>query len=341
MSRGKRESHWLVIRRCLAIIQRAQRGPASRDELIQAVLTQEGREAYGETEGQTLYRRLEKDRRRIRENLMVDLFFDRQAGGYVIRDTWRPLLDLPDEDLETIAWLEQIFEHDSPQHDEVHALLGRLRFYLALERRREIERFRTTLAVDLGQRDEDEISPAVWNGLTKALVERRRVEFSYHSPQQEDGVPRRHVVDPYERYFDTVRGHYYLRGWCRYTDGPLGRYEQGRYFYYRLGRIGDLRVLSNKLPPCSPSSPRYPVVYELASQVARLGITHHREIEVKETERQEDGSVLVRGETDNLFWAVRTLLHYGPNCRVLGGPKMRWEMQKVVREMAEMYAEGE
>ena len=340
MPQGKRGSQWLVIRRCLALIQRAQRGPASQDELLQAVLNQEGPEAYGETSGKALQRRLENDLHRIRNDLLVDLYFDRRVGGYVIRDTWLPLLDLPDKDLATIAWLEQTFGHDSPQHDEVHALLGRLRFYLAPERSVVIERRHTALAMDLGQRDEDEISPAVWAGLTKALVKRRRVEFAYRSPQQEDGVPRRHVVDPDERYFDTVRGHYYLRGWCHYTDGPLGRYEQGRYFYYRLGRIADLRVLPNKLPATLPTAPRYAVEYELTPQVAQLGITHHRGLEITKIERQETGGVVVSGTTDNLFWAVRTLLHYGPNCRVLGGPEMLWEMRKVVREMAKIYAES-
>lgn len=341
MSRGKRESQWAVVRRCLAIIRRAQRGPAGREDLIEAVLGQEGPDAYGETEGQVLRRRLENDLRRIRDSLLVELYFDRREGCYVIRDTWLPLLDLPDEDLATIAWLEQTFDLDSPQHDEVHALLGRLRFYLPLERRAEIERSRTALAMDLRQRDEDEIGSAVWNGLTKALVERRRVEFSYRSPQQEDGVPRRHVVDPYERYFDTVRGHYYLRGWCHYTKGPLGQYEQRRYFHYRLGRIADLQVLPNRLPPFPPSAPRYPVVYELTPRVARLGITRHREVEIASIEQREDGSVVVRGETDNLFWAVRTLLHYGPNCRVLGGPEMVREMRKTVEEMAGIYGVGE
>jgi len=340
MSRGKRESHWMVVRRCLAIIQRAQRGLASREELIQAVLAQEGQEAYGGTGGQALHRRLENDLRRIRDSLMVDLNYDRRAGGYVIRDTWLPLLDLPDEDLETIAWLEETFGLDSPQHDEVHALLWRLRLYLDTERRAEIERCRTALAMDLRQRDEDEISPAVWNGLTKALVERRRVEFFYRSPQQEDRVPRRHVADPHERYFDAARGHYYLRGWCHYTDGPLGRYEQGRYFYYRLGRIGDLQVLPDKMPPFAPSAPRYAVEYELTPRIARLGVTRHPGIEVRETERREDGSAIVRGETDNLFWAVQTLLHYGPNCRVLGGPDMVREMRKIVEEMARIYGVG-
>jgi predicted DNA-binding transcriptional regulator YafY len=339
MTYGKRESQWMVMRRCLAILRRVQRGPARRDELVCAVLDQEGADAYGGAEGKALSRRLENDLRRIREGLMIDLYYDRQVGGYVLVDAWLPLLDLPDEDLETIAWLEQIFDHDSPQHDEVHALLGRLRSFLSPERRGEIERSRTALVVDLGQRDEDRIAPLVWENLTSALG-RRRVELTYLSPQQPDGAPRRHVVDPYERFFDTVRGHYYLRGWCHYTDGPLGRRDQRRYFYYRLGRIADVRILPDVLPPIPPAAPRYAVAYELAPRVARLGVTRHRDIEIAEIQRREDGRALVHGETQNLFWTVRTLLHYGPNCRVLGGPELLREMRQVVHKMADMYENG-
>ena len=339
--RGLRESQWLVIRRCLAIIRRAQRGPATRDELIQAMLEEERPKVYGELDDEkALRRRLEKDLGRIRNNLMVDLRFDRRAGGYVIKDTWLPLLDLPDEDLATIAWLEQTFDHDSPKHDEVHALLGRLRFYLATERKRKIERHRTALVMDLRQRDEDEIRPVVWDGLTKAFMERRQVELLYLSPRYEDELPRRHVVEPYEPYyFDTTRGHYYLRAYCRRVEGPDGRADPCRYLTYRLGRILGLTVLPQKLPPMPPRALRYAVEYELTPKIARLGITRHPGIDIQEVKRREDGSVVVRGETGNVFWAVRTLLHYGPNCRVLGGPEMLREMRTTVQKMAEMYAE--
>ncbi len=56
------------------------------------------------------------------------------------------------------------------------------------------------------------------------------------------------MVDPWERYFDITRGHYYLRGYCHYTHGPHGRHDQARYLYYRLGRIVSLEVLPEKLP---------------------------------------------------------------------------------------------
>jgi predicted DNA-binding transcriptional regulator YafY len=322
----------------LAIIRRVQRGPASRDELIEAVLIQEGGDAYGGTDGRVLHRRFQEDMRRIRDELLINVRFDRQLGGYTIRDTWLPLLDLPDDDLATIAWLEETFDMASPQHDEVHALLDKLRLYLGMERLAVIERSRTALTVDLHQRDEDEIAPSVWNGLTKALAQHRQVELLYLSPQYEDGQPRRHRVDPYDRTFDTARGHYYLRAYCRRADTSAGLEEPRCYIDYRVGRILELEVLSQKMSPLPPTAPRYAVVYELAPRVARLGISHQPEIDVQQIERREDGSALVHGETGSVFWAVRALLHYGPNCRVLGGPEMVREMRAVVRGMAEMYA---
>ena len=345
MPRGRRESQWLVMRRCLAIIHRVQRGPASWEELIEAVLAQEGHDAYGEATGETAsqarHRRLENDLRRIRENMDVDLCFDRQAEGYVIKGAWRPLLDLPDEDLATMAWLEETFGLESPQHDQVHALLGRLRLCLGTERLAALERCRTALAVDLGRRDEDRIRPGVWDGLTKALLERRQVELMYLSPRYEDGQPRRHLVEPYERYFDTTHGHYYLRAYCCRVEGPDGRDDPRCYRTYRVGRILELTVLPQKMSPLPPAAPRYAVEYELAPKVARLGVTRQRWIEIEEIERHEDGSALVRGETASLFWAVRALLHYGSTCRVLGGPEMVREMRQVVQEMAELYVDGE
>ena len=302
MTRGKRESTWMVIRRCMSIIRCAQRGPASREELIQAMLRAENPDDDGDPEDErALQLRLEKDLQRIRERLLIDLYFDPQAGGYVIKDTWLPLLDLPDEDLVTIAWLEQTFGHETPKHDEVHAFLGRLRLYLDPERVRLIEEARTALEMDLRQRDEDEIQPGVYTDLTKAFVSRRQVELVYLSPQYEDGQLRRHIVEPYEPYyFDATRGHYYLRAYCRRVEGSEGVQHPHTYYTYRLGRIQELRVLPRKLSPVAPRPPRYEVIYQLAPEIARLGVTRHPEIEVHEVERREDGSAVVRGETESV-----------------------------------------
>jgi len=337
MRRGRRESQWAVVRRCLAIIRRAQRGPATREELWQAAVEEEGAEPAGEAR----WIRLAKDLARIRDELGVELRFERELGGYTIRETWLPLLDLPPEDLATIAWLEQTFGPDSPQHDPVHAFLGRLRLYLPPERLGELERQHTTLVLDLARRDQDPIASAVWEGLGRALASRRRVEFAYLSPQWEDATPRRQVVDPYERYFDPARGHYYLHGWCHYSVGPEGRQPVERYIDYRLGRIRDLCLLPERLPLQPPRPPCYAVEYELAPEVARLGVSRPRGITVREVLPYEDGRARVVGESDNLFSAVQALLHYGAACRVLGGPELLARMRATVRKMAENYGEGE
>jgi len=339
MKRGKRDSEWLVIRRCLAMMHRLQRGPASREALLEAVIAQEGPDAYGDAQGPALQRRFENDLARIRERLGVEVHFDRTLQAYIIADLWVPLLDLPDEDLATIAWLETTFGPDSPQHDEVHALLQRLRFYLSPKRKGVLERCRIALAVDLRQRDEDEIAADVWKALNKAVATRRRVTFEYRSPRQDDGVPRRHVVDPYDLTFDTARGHYYLRGWCHSVDGPRGTYTMQRYFDYRVGRIQHVEMLPTRLPPTRPTPPRYAVVYELAPQVARLGISHHPHIEILHVERHTDGSAVVHAQTESLFGAVQALLHYGAACRVIGGPEMLHRMRRAVQDMARLYPE--
>lgn len=333
--RGTRESTWLVARRCLAIVRRVQRGPATREELVRAVLHQEGKDAYDGAEGDTLKSKLEKDLIRVRRRLRVDVFYDRQAGGYVIKDTWLPLLELPDEDLATIAWLEQTFGPESPQHEEVHALLGRLRSYLDIDRRREIMRQREQVAVDLRRRDEDEIPDAVTARLEDAMHRRVRVTFDYYAPGRPDEASRRHTVDPYERYFK--RGHEYLRGYCRSIEGPEGRHEPRVYYTYRLGRIANVQVLSQRLPPTRPPVRTYEVVYELAPVIAKGGVSSHHAIDIDTVEHRDDGSAVVRGMTEDPFATVQALIRYRHNCKVIGGSAVVQRMEEAVRKMAEVY----
>ncbi len=286
---------------------------------------------------------MENDLHRIRGHLGVEVRYSRETGGYIIRELEVPLLDLPDEDLATLGWLMETFGPGAPQHDAVHGLVHRLCLFLGRERRLRVDRYkdryRSTLAVDLRQRDADAISSDVWERLTRALEERRWIAFDYISPRNPDRQPRRHIVAPVRRYFDPTRGHYYLRGWCQRITGPEGEVYAGRYITYRLGRMSHLRVLPDVLPPQLPRPPRYEVIYELSPFIARQGVSRHPEITVYRIEPQPDGGAIVYGETDDLFWAVQRLLQYGAGCRVRGGPELLAEMRRVVREMAELYRE--
>ncbi len=333
-----REDSTTVLKRCLAMVRQLQRGPATKAQLIQSALAGAGQEAYGGSSGRALTKRFEADKKKLRDIFGLEWRYSRSTETYELLDTWEPLLDLPDEALTAIAFLQETFDPSTPLHDQVQSLLGSLVGYLSARRRGDLERRRTALAVEWGQRDDDVIAPAVEAGLSRALVEHRLIAFDYTSPTQADGAPRRHTVEPWERYFDAVRGHYYLRGYCRRTAGPPGEYEQNRYMHYRLGRINRLEVLPQKLPPIPPRAPRVELVYRLSPQIARRGeVTRHPGITISRTERQADGGVVVHAETDNVWWAVRTLLHYGANCQVLGGGEALFEMRHTVGEMARVY----
>lgn len=179
--------------------------------------------------------------------------------------------------------------------------------------------------------------PQVWEALTQALAHRQRIELTYLSPRRPAATPHQHIVEPYERYFDPVQGHYYLHGWCLYTLEATNQLPRRHYIEYRVGRILHARLLPEKLPLNPPPAPHYAVDYELAPEVARHGITRQPRIEILAIERRDDGSALVHGQTTDLFWAVETLLHYGATCHILGGPEVLERMCAVVSRMSAIY----
>jgi predicted DNA-binding transcriptional regulator YafY len=338
-----RESTWTVVRRCLALLRRLQRGPATRDELIGAVLAAVDAEAYGGAEGKALWKRFEADKRHLREVFGLEIRYRRASGTYTLIDSREPLLDLSDRALEAIAFLQETFEPRTPNYKLVQELVNQLTRYLTPERRAEMARARVALAVQWGRRDRDMLAPGVDRALTKALISRRLIAFDYYSPSQPDGQPRRHTVEPWERYFDSARGHEYLYGYCRQTtSAAYGARDQHRYFHYRLGRIKNVSVLPGKLPATPPRVRTEPLVYRLAPEVVRRGeLSDHPGIEIQSEETGEDGRVTVYAETDNVWWAVRTLLHYGATCEILGGPAARYEAERTVRALAARYGIGD
>ncbi len=329
----------MVFRRCLAMLRRLQRGPATKEELIQAVFDALDAEVYGNATGRPLDKRFERDKRKIREIFVAEIRYRRSTGTYKLVDAWEPLMDLPDVSLRAMAFLQETFTPDAPGYELVQNFLATLISYLSPERRGDLDRQRTALEVTWGRRDEDEIDPAVERGLRKALLERRCVAFDYASPYYDEDTTHRHVVDPWLRYFDSTRGHFYLRAYCRQvTDASGETHLRHGYRHYRLGRIHNLRVLPEKLPPFPPTARTYPLIYCLAPVIARRGdVTRHPEITILDTEPQDDGSILVHAETENVWWAIRSLLHYGASCEVLGGPEARFEMEKVVQGMSKLY----
>ncbi len=322
------------------MIRRVQRGPAGRDELLAAVLAAEGPEAYGGATGAALTKRFEADKQRLRNHLRLPLRYDAGAGGYVLDPAARPLLDLPDDDLITLALLADTFRPDSPHAEGVGALIDRLADWLPDERRLAFQRAAGRLpSPDLRLRDSEHIPADVWRAVLEAHQTRRELAFDYLAGD-DDGVRlRHHHVQPWDVEF-TDRGHWRLRAYCLASDGPGGPEQPADYRHYRLSRMaaGSARVLPRVLPPERPRGRPRAVVFELSPTVARFGVSARRELVGEPSLRRlADGWTRVEGQTLDVFELARNLLYYGAHCRVLGGPELVGEVRGVVEGLARVY----
>jgi len=333
---------YTIFQRCSALLRRLQRGPVTKVDWIASLQHAPEGDLYEGATGRALQKRFEADKARLKDIFGVTWVYHQASGEYELQDIGAPVIDLPDEALKAMAFLQSTFEPGAPMADAVQNLLSLLVNCLPPERGGVVSRQRAAFSIEWGQRDDDVIDLGVEAKLQRALQKRRLVALDYYSPSQADGQPRRHTVEPWGLAFSSVWGHYYLRGYCRHTESAAyGRVMQRKYMYYRLGRIRNVEVLPEKLSPIPPTVHPKPLAYRLAATIARQGdVTRHPGITIVRKEAQEDGSLIVHAEVDNVWWAVRSLLHYGANCEVLGGREVLWEMRKTVRAMAVMYEEA-
>ncbi len=330
-------SQWAVQRRCLAIIRRVQRGGATWEALAMAVSEQEGDEAYNQLEDEPLREAIGRDVKRIRDALNINIRYSRTDDVYEYQPEADslPLLDLPDEDLATMVWLEQVFPPNTPKHKEVVDFLRRLRLFLGEERRLQMAERQLEL-VGLTLRDQHPINPKVLADLQRAIDRHQRIEIVYQAAGNDEGFFERHILQIYEPiYFEN--GHYYIEAWSLYMvyKGQETRLEDYRTF--RVERIQATEVLPLKFPLQPKRQKRYAVSYRLEAKLAKLGVPTHRWIDIEETTYLPDGAAVVHGSTTNLFFCRQTLLRYGGLCTVIGGSELLEGMQRTVKSMAENY----
>ena len=325
------------LRRSLSILRRLQRGPADRDTLIEQVRVDCGDAADDAVEFEVERKRFENDLKRLR-NLGVNIHYYDGDYHFIGYGEFSPVA-LGEEELNTLAFLGEAFAPGSLNGAAVQRLLQHVADWLPESQRDSIAMRRQRWRIDLRRKDDDVIAVQVQEAIDKATTEHRLLRFGYRSPSQVDGVPRQHTVQPWGLYFDTVRKHLYLEAYCLTIKWPDGVWEKPQWRRYRLGRIlaDGIQVLPDKFPSIPPKRPRFPLEYLLAPVIARLGeITRHfDDVQVHETDA--DGWVRVTATTDDLFRAVRLLLGYGPNCKVIGGSEARREMEATIRAMASLY----
>lgn len=331
-SKGYRESEWRVLNRCLTLLLRLMRGGATTEDLHKIIIDDVGNER--KVSDKAVKRMFEEDKRRLKDWFHVEINFSRSNSQYELIHLGRSLVDLSEDAVRGFAFLEQTFSDDSaPAGVDVRSLLHAISVVIPYERRQEISKQRS-LEMELSTQDTDQIPPDVWEAVKTSTDHCRQLEFLYGSPQREDKVF--HQVEPIRYFFDVVRKHYYLEFFWLYSQsGAYGRTEQNyKVARFRLDRMSNPKVLPNHFNP-NRRIPSQELIYELSANIARLDVTEHfPEMQVYPN---EDGSVKVIAQSRDLFFDLRTLLHYGANCRVIGGEEALYQMKRLIKDMAKVY----
>lgn len=335
-----RSSDWRAFRRCLVILQRLLRGPASSQTLIDYVLEVEGQDAYSSSPS-AREKAFKRDRESLRQRLGVEFNYSPTTHLYTLTDPGDFFrLDFSEADLRALALLSETFAGQVGEHSEIQGFLDNLVMRLPSESRRHLEGASLPVNLELFQQvDSNGISARVWKAVWRAVKEKRRLCFHYISPAYSDGLKRYQEVLPYRIQYQW--GHWYLRAYRllrRDVNGEVNR--QGAHLRFRLSYIQNdemLEVLPS-LVGNPPKPPRYLVHYRILPPISRGMISRH--FADMTVEPLPDGSVNVTGYVDDEWEAGRILLSYGEYCVVLGGDEVKAWMDKTIRGIKKNYPDA-
>lgn len=332
-----RGSDWNTFRRCLVILSRLKKGSATPAELIAAVLEREGSDAYS-LQPSARAKAFKRDREALRYRLGVVFEYDPKVGKYSLQDAGEALsLTLSDTSLMAVSLLVDTFGGQMGHHSSVNTLLEELVGALSPEDRRRLERSESPYELELLQDiDANGIPRRVWDEVQRAVRKHRKLTFQYISPQYEDGKPVTNEVNPTRIVYQW--GHWYLLAYRLSRQTADGNADTSRrHSRYRLNYILNNEALrvSTVIMGTPPSPPVYEVCYRLLPPLSRGIVSQHFDDQTEIS--LPDGTLEVRGKTDNLFSAAKTFLAYGDSCEVLGGSEMLEIMRVEVRGLARVY----
>jgi predicted DNA-binding transcriptional regulator YafY len=330
---GTKRSSWLTFRRRLLLVRALLRGPASGTTLVATVGADLGDQGYPEAAAAAL----KHDFDALKGEYGCQISYNRATRRYALSDLGElALLDLPDDSMEALAFLEASFPEGGglPEHAHIRALLGRVLLLLPPAQQQEHRRRRSTIRLRLGMAV-GQIDSEVIRLVKRAIQGRRELAFTYLSAFDQD-QPRRHRVAPYGITF-RAEGHGYLDATLLEAT-PNGGEMINASIDYRLDRIvpGSAVVLPTMLPPQRVAPPSYRLRYTLVPQVA-----HQRDLAAyfpnTEIAYHADGSAEVTAAVTNLWQARQLLLRYGDACVVHEPPELVALFRKTARGLSAIY----
>jgi len=332
--RGDKRGSWATFRRRLVLIRRLLRGPATVAELIRAAEDEQGADAYPAAAEIAL----RHDLQCLRDEFGCIISYSRGQGVYVLEELGDlALLDLPDDGLEALSFLDATFPENAPigSFDRVRLLISRIFALLPKSRRALLGRQFVLPKVHWTAEYEETIDQATMGAVQQALSLHRQLVFDYRSNYDEDGQPRRYQVAPYLLYFRD--GHTYLDTTVMRAPPAFPQLHL-RATQFRLDRIvpRSARMLVESNPDARPPQPTFQLVYELASPIAR-----NRDVArwFPETDiiYHDDGSARVSAQVTNLWQARQILMRYIEHCEVLEPPELVAMMRHTVAQLATLY----
>jgi predicted DNA-binding transcriptional regulator YafY len=333
-SRGDKRSSWATFRRRLVLVRRLLRSPATVADLIRAAEAEQGAEAYPPAAALAV----KHDLQSLRDEFGCVISYQRTQRIYVLEELGDlALLDLPDDGLEALAFLDATFPDDAPigGSDRVRLLIGRMFALLPAARRDAIGRHFVLPRVAWSASYTEDVNPKTLEIVQQAISLRRQLTFEYCSNYDTDKRSRQYQVAPYLVYFRD--GHTYLDSTV--LQPPPDRDKLlFRAIQFRLDRIvpGKSRMAHESIPDERPSQLVYEVVYVLAPAVARNRDVAHWFPETIVV-YQDDGSALVKGRATNLWQARQILMRYIEHCQVLEPPELVEMIRQTVARMAALY----
>ena len=264
---GAKRSSQLTFRRRLLLVRMLLRGPQTAADLMDAVRHELGDEGYPEAAASAL----KHDFDALKSEYGCQLYYVRKTQQYVLADLGDlALLDLPDQCMEALAFLEASFPRGSalPEQAYIHDLLDRITTLLPQHRRNMTQGQRGVLKLQLAGRTSASIDTSTLATVRRAINRRQELEFDYLITFDLD-QPRRHRVAPYLVFFQP-EGHGYLDATLLAVT-PAGGERIHAAIHYRLDRIipGTAHVLPTMLPPQRIAPPSYQLRYHIVAAVAR------------------------------------------------------------------------
>jgi predicted DNA-binding transcriptional regulator YafY len=335
---GKKRSSLLTFRRRLLLVRLLLRGAATKEELIAGVQRELGDEGFPPAATSAL----KHDFDSLKAEFGCVIKFQRRTGHYVLRDLGDlSLLDLPDNCMEALAFLETSFPPgtDLPKHANIRSLLDRILLLLPDERKEQHTNTNQQGAISLQMpgRATSRIDPKVLSKVKRGIQQRQEIVFDYLSRYDEGDEPRRHRVTPYNIYF-TPEGHGYLDATLLDVSPKANHPPRYVAISYRLNRIvpGSVQILPTVLPPERIQPVVYDIKYKLVPLVARRRdvATYFPESKIS---YHRDGSATVTAKVTNLWQTRQVLLRYGSACTVLEPPELVQMFQETAEGFAEIY----